>query len=131
MVRTKLELMEVDSGGRSVAVTSCDRGEGESVGIANPAVTMALVGKKVVLVDAALRRPSQHTFFRITSEVGVSTVAAGRSALTDSLVPVKLQADGSPGHEDHAACAAGVESQPRLYVLPSGSLPPNPGETLA
>jgi non-specific protein-tyrosine kinase len=128
MVRTNLDLMGVDDNVRSIAVTSCNKGEGKSVGIANLAVTMALAGKKVVLVDAALRRPRLHKFFQISNELGVSTVTAGRSTLADSLVPVDLEPGAGPDHGDYAAWAEGADSRSRLYVLPSGPLPPNPGE---
>jgi Mrp family chromosome partitioning ATPase len=131
MVRTNLDLMGLDSDVRSIAVTSCNKGEGKSVSVANLAVAMALAGKKVVLVDAALRSPRQHEMFHIANEVGVSTVVARRSTLADSLVPVELQPDNGPGHDDFAAWTAGADSRARLYVLPSGPLPPNPGEIVA
>ena len=79
MVRTNLEFMAVDNEIRSLAVTSCAKGEGKSVFVANLAVSMALAGKKVIIVDADLRRPRQHKLFGMANEQGLSTVLAGKS----------------------------------------------------
>ena len=70
---------------RSVLITSCVQGEGKSVAVANLAVSMALAGKKVVVVDADLRRPRQHTYFGLDNEVGLSTVITGQTNLSQSL----------------------------------------------
>ena len=133
MVRTNLDFMAVDNDVNSIAITSCMKGEGKSVCLANLAVTMALAGKKVVIVDADLRRPRQHKFFGAENKAGVSTVAAGTSTLLQSLVPVQMQApdDGGPGHKEFADWSKGADSQSRLYLLPSGPLPPNPGEIVS
>jgi len=133
MVRTNLDFMAVDNDVQSIAITSCMKGEGKSVCLANLAVTMALAGKKVVIVDADLRRPRQHKFFSVENKIGVSTVAAGTSTLLDSLVPVHMMApdDGGPGRKDFADWSKGADSQSRLYLLPSGPLPPNPGEIVS
>ena len=132
MVRTNLDFMAVDAEVRSLAITSCIQGEGKSVTLANLAISMAMAGKKVVLVDADLRRPKQHKYFGLDNEAGVSTVAAGRSGLTESLVPVQLEAvRGEEAAADFAGWCAGSEACDRLYVLPSGPIPPNPGEIVA
>lgn len=132
MVRTNLDFMAVDNEIRSLAITSCIKSEGKSVSLANLAITMALAGKKVVVVDADLRRPRQHKFFEIENEAGVSTVATGRAKLFDALVPIEVQRSaGAEGDEDFAAWVRGADAQSRLYVLPSGPIPPNPGEIVA
>ena len=131
MLRTNLAFMNVDGEVRSVVLTSCLQGEGKSVTVANLAVTMALGGKKVIVVDADLRRPRMHKYFGLANERGVSTVVTGQTELSDSLqaVPVVPQAGGNgAGFSDWGA---GSDARSRLYVLPSGPQTPNPGEIVS
>ena len=132
MVRTNLEFMNVDDATRSVLITSCVQGEGKSVAVANLAVSMALAGKKVVVVDADLRRPRQHQYFGLRNEVGLSTVVTGQTNLAQSLQPVEVTgAEQGQGPDDFAAWARSADASPRLFVLTSGPIPPNPGEIVA
>jgi succinoglycan biosynthesis transport protein ExoP len=132
MVRTNLDFMAVDNDVKSIAVTSCLQGEGKSTSLANLAVTMALSGKKVVVVDADLRRPQQHKLFDVPNGAGLSTVIAERTLLTEALAPVDLRLpEAGATSDDFAAWSRGSEALLRLYVLPSGPLPPNPGELVA
>jgi Mrp family chromosome partitioning ATPase len=128
MIRTNLEFMSVDADIGSLIVTSCVQGEGKSVSVANLAVTMAMSGKKVVVVDGDLRRPRLHTYFGVENKVGVSTVATGKTALAQALEPVELAPNEGHGGEDFAEWARSADARSRLFVLPSGPLPPNPGE---
>jgi Mrp family chromosome partitioning ATPase len=143
-VRTNLDFLSVGGDLTSMAVTSCVQGEGKSLTIANLAVTLALAGKKVVLIDADLRRPRLHRYFGLANKVGLSTVLAGQTKLVDALQPVDLRAwasdngkGASPQGAGENAEAAGatlastVTSACKLLVLTSGPLPPNPGELLA
>jgi Mrp family chromosome partitioning ATPase/uncharacterized protein involved in exopolysaccharide biosynthesis len=132
LVRTNLEFMAVDAELHSLLVTSCVQGEGKSVAVANLAVTLAMSGKKVVVVDADLRRPRQHTYFALNNEKGVSTVATGKNKLVDALQPVGVAYhENAPAIRDFAAWAKREDAGSRLYVLPSGPVPPNPGEIVA
>jgi non-specific protein-tyrosine kinase len=132
MVRTNLEFLAVDQQIRSLLVTSCLQGEGKSVAVANLAVTLTMAGKKVVVVDADLRRPRQHEYFGIPNERGLSTVATGRHALRDGMVPVEVaHLENGRFSQDFTSWAHGADARSRLYVLPSGPIPPNPGEIVA
>lgn len=132
MVRTNLEFMAVDNEIRSLLITSSMKGEGKSVAVANLAVTMAMAGKKVVVVDGDLRRPRQHSYFGIGNEAGVSTVTAGKTKLFESLVPIEVAPPMSgTTSADFTEWAHGSDALSRLYVLPSGPIPPNPGEIVA
>ena len=132
VVRTNLEFIGVDESIRSAVVTSCVPGEGKSLTLVNLAVALAMGGKKVVVVDADLRRPRQHTYFSLRNDRGVSTVATGRSTLEESLQPVSVAyLESAPVVRDFAAWAGGTEAQSRLYVLTSGPIPPNPGEIVS
>ena len=109
------------------------KGEGKSVAVANLAVSMALAGKKVIVVDADLRRPRMHKLFDLANEKGVSTVATGRRRVCPR--PSSRWPWTAPGRRvqgaDFCAWAKGTDALSRLYVLPSGPIPPNPGEIVA
>jgi polysaccharide biosynthesis transport protein len=132
MVRTNLEFLSVDSPVRSLIVTSCVQGEGKSLAVANLAVTLAMGGKKVVVVDADLRRPRQHEYFGLPNTSGVSTVVTGQTRIADTIMPVQV-ADLKAGETvaGFASWAQGTDARSRLYVLTSGPIPPNPGEIVA
>jgi len=132
MLRSNLDFTQVDGDLSSVLVTSSVQGEGKSVTACNLGVSLALAGKRIVVVDGDLRRPRVHAYFGLSNETGVSTVASGRTKLTDALQAVWLR----PGNDNGPAAAAsladgGSANVPKLYVLSSGPLPPNPGEVVA
>jgi succinoglycan biosynthesis transport protein ExoP len=94
-------------------ITSASGTEGKSTVTSNLAVSLAESGQRVVLVSADLRRPALSQFFGIEeTKKGLTTVLLGDSPVSDCLVPVTIES----GH--------------RLYVLPTGPLPPNPAELL-
>lgn len=92
---------------RTIAITSSIPLEGKSTTAANLAISLAHMGKRVILVDMDLRRPSLHTLFRTTNTRGVIT-----ALLRNTDEPL-----------DEHLLATGVEG---LYLMPSGPLPPNP-----
>lgn len=109
-LRTNLEFSSPDKPLRSMVVTSAGSDEGKSTTLANLAVTMAQAGKKVILVDCDLRRPSQHQIFH----------AANNTGLTDLVRDETLLAN--PPLQDTPVS--------NLKLLTSGQLPPNPSELL-
>lgn len=109
-LRTNLDFASLDEALKTLVVTSAGVGEGKSTTLANLATVSAQAGRKVILVDADLRRPTMHQIFGLTNEVGLTTVMMDNSALTSP--PVR---------------ETGVEG---LSVLTSGPLPPNPAELM-
>jgi succinoglycan biosynthesis transport protein ExoP len=69
----------------SIVVTSTERGEGKSTMAANLALISGRAGKRVVVVDADVRRPAQAAIFNVPGETGLADVLAGRAALPDVL----------------------------------------------
>ena len=131
LLRTNLEFMRVDDDVKSLLVTSSVQGEGKSVCVANLAVTLAMGGKKVFIVDADLRRPRQQAYFGLDNRKGVSTVVTGQTTLDDALQKVYLDPVTGANDVDFKTWARGSESLSRVYVLTSGPLPPNPGEIVS
>lgn len=110
-IRTNLQFSGVDSPLRVVLVTSAAPGEGKSVTAANLAVVMAQAGNRVVLIDADLRRPSQHRLFGLENSTGLTNLILNPSSAPAELV--------------HS-----IPDVPNLSVITSGPLPPNPAELL-
>ncbi len=132
LLRTNLAFMDVDGNARSMLVTSSLQGEGKSVTVANLAVTLALAGKKVIIVDADLRRPRQHRLFGLQNEVGASNVAVGDADLVTTLQSVQVVSPAGNGTQaDFTSWTSATGAVTRLWVLTSGPIPPNPGEIVA
>ncbi|WP_310448402.1 chain length determinant protein tyrosine kinase EpsG [Thiobacillus sp.] len=109
-VRAELMLRWFRDGRKTLAVGSASADEGASYLAANLAVLFAQMGRKVLLVDANMRQPQQHTVFSLANNTGLSEVLAERVA------SVQVRA---------------VKAFPTLSVLTAGSPPPNPAELLA
>ena len=119
LLRTGIQFATVDSPSRSLLITSANPTEGKSLTAANLAVVMAQAGYSVLLVDADLRRPTQHTIFPVSRENG----------LTNLLLMPHLEDETA---ESRALFAAALQpsGESGLWVLPSGPIPPNPSELL-
>lgn len=109
-VRSQLMLRWFARGRKSLTVVGIDRGDGASLFAANLAVVFSQLGEHTLLVDANLRKPSQHTIFNIAGKQGLSDILAGRAELD---------------------VTAHVGSFVDLSVLGAGTLPPNPQELLS
>jgi capsular exopolysaccharide synthesis family protein len=109
-LRTNLDFAGLDQALETLVVTSAGVGEGKSTTLANLAVVSAQTGRKVILVDADLRRPTLHQAFGLDNETGLTTVMMDEKALA------------SPPLQDTE-----IEG---LSVLTSGPLPPNPADLM-
>lgn len=111
-VRTAIQFAGVDKPIRLLLITSSGPNEGKSTVAANLAVVMAQTGKRVVLLDADLRKPKQHKYWNVPNTVG----------LTGALFY----------KEEPEETANLLEETPveGLWVIPSGQKPHNPSELL-
>jgi capsular exopolysaccharide synthesis family protein len=109
-LRTNLDFANLDKALKTLVVTSAGVGEGKSTTLANLAVVSAEAGRKVILVDADLRRPTLHQVFDLDNDAGLTSTMMDEAALASP-----------PLHETPVA---------GLFVLTSGPLPPNPADVM-
>jgi capsular exopolysaccharide synthesis family protein len=105
-----VEFASVDVPLRTLLVTSAVPDEGKTVTAANLAVVFAQAGRRVLLVDADLRKPSVHTIFALPNAHGLTSMLRSDTVAVDAITHASEQAN--------------------LRVLTSGPLPPNPAELL-
>ena len=72
IIRTNIEFSSIDKPIRTLAVTSTLQGEGKTAILSNLAITYAQTGRKVLLVDADLRRPTDHRLFGLSNRRGLN-----------------------------------------------------------
>lgn len=108
-VSTNLQFLNVERKVRSLVVTSAIAGEGKSTTAINLALAVAENSRRVLLVDADLRRPSVAEYCGIEGAAGLTTVLIGQATIEDVVQ--------SWGH-------------PNLQVLAAGTVPPNPSQLL-
>ncbi|MBI3912674.1 MAG: CpsD/CapB family tyrosine-protein kinase [Chloroflexi bacterium] len=107
-LRTNLEFSSLDKPIRTMVVTSAAPDEGKSTTLANLAVALAQGGKKVIVVDCDLRRPSLHQLFNARNATGFTDMMRDDALMSKP----PLQETGVAN----------------LQLLTSGTLPPNPAE---
>lgn len=108
-IRTNIQFSAVDKEVKSIVITSSEPNEGKSTTIANLAIVFAQQGKKVLLVDADLRKPRIHYMFNLTNTNGLTNVLTKQAVLSDAIFQTDVD---------------------NLSVIPSGPIPPNPSELL-
>ena len=111
-VRTNLQFM-LENDKKVILVTSTVSGEGKSFISANLAISLSLLGKKVIIVGLDIRKPGLNKVFNIPrKEVGITQYLANpEKNLMDLVQPSDVSKN--------------------LYILPGGTVPPNPTELLA
>lgn len=108
-IRTQIFLTTPNTGGRTLAVTSARQGEGKTVMSSSLAVSMAMAGRRVLLIDADLRRSGISEVFGVSRSPGLSNVLAGE--VKPSAALLETQTNG-------------------LFLLPAGNENANPGDLL-
>ena len=89
-LRSSLQYFDLDQSLRSLLITSGLPQEGKTITAVNLALSLALSGKRVILLEADLRRPMVPAYLGLANDVGLSTVLAGQAGLKDSLQLVEL-----------------------------------------
>lgn len=112
-VRTNVQYM-LSEGQKVILFTSTTSGEGKSFSAGNLACSFAYMGKKVVIVGLDIRKPGLNKVFQLSHKgVGISQYLA------------------DPGHTDLLSLCQKSTVSDNLYILPGGSIPPNPTELVA
>ena len=110
-LRTSIQFMGLDRKLQVLQVTSPNASEGKTTTLANLAVALGQAGQTVAILSCDLRRPRIHEYFGLSNAVGFTSVLLGESPLASALQR--------------------VPNVPRVLLLASGRLPPNPSELLA
>ncbi len=109
-LRTSLRMAGAEKPVRSLLITSAGPGEGKTFVAANLAISLALEGKRVILVDLDLRRPQVHATFDLRREPGFTDIVVDRGRSIESCLQKTPVAT--------------------LKVLACGTIPPHPSELL-
>lgn len=108
-LRTSLLFSSADAPPSRIMITSCQSGEGKTATSINLAVSLTQLGRRVLLVDADLRKPRIHKALGVPGSRGLSNVLSGNAEVADMIVQTSITG---------------------LWILPSGPIPPNPSELL-
>jgi len=109
-LRASVFSLQRDNQLKTLLVTSPDNDEGKSTVVCNLAQSVALLGRRVLVIDCDLRQPSQHTLFSLPNTVGLSTVLEKKVSLSEAIQPTAM---------------------PGLCILTSGPRPDDPPKLLA
>lgn len=113
LLRTNLQYVSTDADstkGKVFLFTSSTSGEGKSFVSINLAASIAMLGKKVALLELDLRKPKICTYLGMPREKGISTYLVGQLTEKDIVQPTKIE---------------------NLFLLASGPIPPNPADLLS
>ena len=110
-IRTNIDFAQVDRNIKSLVISSSIPAEGKSTVSANLAIAMGAMDKKVLIIDADMRKPTLHRTFTLSNERGLTTLLANPDIHFNEVVM--------------------KSNELKLYLLPSGPIPPNPAELLA
>lgn len=108
-VRTNINFSMPDKELKTLLFTSSSPGEGKSTSAANVAIVFAQEGKKVLLVDADMRKPTMHYTFHTTNTTGLSNLLTKQWMLEEVTKVTKIEG---------------------LHLITSGPIPPNPAELI-
>lgn len=108
-LRTNINFASVDNPVRTLMLTSTSPSEGKSMSVTNLAAVMAMDGRRVIVVDSDLRRPTIHKLFKLRQSPGLTDVLVGSHSISQALQATDI---------------------PNVKVITSGTQAPNPAELL-
>jgi capsular exopolysaccharide synthesis family protein len=108
-VRSKMSYYLQGDGCHVVLLSSCLPGEGKSFITTNLGLSLALMGKRTIVIAADMRKPRLHKAFGVQGAQGLSQILIGKSDVQSCIVPTQFE---------------------NLYIIPPGAIPPNPAELL-
>jgi polysaccharide biosynthesis transport protein len=108
-LRTDLLLCTETNGAKSIMVATAKPGQGGTITAANLGISLAMDGKRVILVDADMRRPSLHRIFKAPNDYGLSNLLANEKDLEEVIFSTEIE---------------------NLLLIPGGPEPSNPSELL-
>ncbi|WP_084804339.1 CpsD/CapB family tyrosine-protein kinase [Halonatronum saccharophilum] len=108
-IRTNISFLSPDNPLKKILLTSSGPSEGKSLTVANLAISMAQNGKKVIIIDADMRKPMQHKFYNLTNFEGLSNILTGDISFEEGIKDTDID---------------------NLRVITTGTTPPNPAELL-
>lgn len=109
-IRTNLYFSFDKDRRRSFVITSPAFGEGKSTTVSNLAISMAQQGKRVIVIDADLRKPAIHSTFKCENKIGLTNVLEGTVHQEEAIIQTEIQG---------------------LEIMTSGPIPSNPAELLS
>jgi tyrosine-protein kinase Etk/Wzc len=109
-LRTSLGFMGIDEIHKKILITSNISGEGKSFIAVNLGISLALMGKKVVLIELDLRKPKLSDQLKISRSTGITNYLIGKTAPSEVIKPTSVE---------------------NLSLIPSGPIPPNPSELIS
>ena len=117
-LRTNIQFMNTNNQLKTLLITSTLPGEGKSWVASNLAITFAQAGKKVVLIDADMRKGRQYTIFEVSPRPGLSNYLSG------------IDSKSEENSIDEIIDYIQETEVKNLYVIAAGNIPPNPSELL-
>ena len=117
-LRTNIQFMNANSEKKVMVVTSTVPGEGKSYISANLAAAFAQLDKKVLIIDADMRKGRQYSLFNLKPRPGISNFLSG------------VVEQGFIGEKNNIANYIQETDVDNLYLIPAGNVPPNPSELL-
>lgn len=109
-LRTNIQFSSFDHKVKTIVITSTGPSEGKTTTSCNLAITIAQSGKRTILLDCDMRNPKIHKVFELSNQSGISDVLIGEINFYEAVSKTEIE---------------------NLYVLPSGTRPPNPAELLS
>jgi len=108
-LRTNLQFLHKKDGALLLSVTSTIGGEGKSTISSNLAAILSLTGKKIIILNLDMRKPTLHKIFSLSNNRGMSNILSGHSTLDEVIQET-----------DHSG----------ISIISSGPIPPNPSELI-